>query len=139
MIIVMTRKKTSGKVIIAHGVIVWHHELLTADALSGAGYDIEFLRIKNTKHSKSPDILMDGDKWEIKSPIASKLSAVERNLKRAYHQSTNIIFDSHRMGKLPDKSIQKELIKQFTLTKNVKQILFVNRKREVIDISRLVR
>ncbi len=139
MITVMMRKRKSGKVIIAHGVIVWHHELLTADALSGAGYDVEFLRTKNANHSKSPDILMGGSKWEIKSPTASKLSAVERNLKRAYHQSTNIVFDSHRMGRLPDKSIQKELVKQFTLTKNIKQMLFVNRKREVIDISHLVR
>jgi hypothetical protein len=82
---------------------------------------------------------MNGKKWEIKSPRAQKLSAVERNLKRAYHQSTNIVFDSRRMGHLPDKVIQKELIKQFKLTKNIKRMLFVNRKSKVIDIGALVK
>ncbi len=127
-----------GKVIIPHGVNVWRHELRTADALAGAGYTVEFLVTENLQHSKSADIMINSEKWEIKSPVAQKLSAVERNLKRAYHQSTNIVFDSHRMGRLPDKSVQKELVKQFVLTKNIKCILFVNRKREVVDINSLI-
>jgi hypothetical protein len=131
----MNRSEKAGKIVIPHGINIWHHELLTADALTGAGYVVEFLAAKNVKHAKSPDVLMAGETWEIKCPAASKLSAVERNLKRAYRQSANIVFDSHRMGRLPDASIQKELIKQFKLTKNIKRILFVNRKREVIDIS----
>jgi hypothetical protein len=130
--------KKLGRIIIPHGANIWHHELLTADALAGAGYIIEFLATKNMKHAKSPDALMNGEIWEIKSPVASKLSAVERNLKRAYRQSANIVFDSHRMGRMPDKSIQNELIKQFKLTKNIKQLLFVDRKRDVIDISKLI-
>ena len=71
-------------------------------------------------------------------PFAQKLSAVERNLKRAYHQASNIVFDSHRMGRLPDKSIQKELVKQYKLTKDIKRIFFINRKREVVDICKFV-
>ncbi len=74
----------------------------------------------------------------MKSPRSIKLVAIERNLKKAYHQSTNIVFNSQRMGRLPDKSIQKELIKQFKLTKNIRKLLFVDRKRKVIGISALV-
>lgn len=133
----MANLKKTSRIIIARGASVWSHELSTANALLNAGYDVEFLRAKDGNRSKSPDILMDGSKWEIKSPTASKLSAVERNLKKAYHQSTNIIFDSHRMSRLPDRSVQKELIKQFVLTKKIKRLLFVNRKRKVIDISKL--
>lgn len=132
----MNKKK--GEIRIPAGTNAWRHELETADALAKAGFVIEFLATKNVKKAKSPDVLMDGVKWEIKSPVAQKLSAVERNLKRAYRQSTNILFDSHRMGRLPDKSIQKELVKQFVLTKKIKRLLFVNRKREVIDISELI-
>ena len=138
IIVAMSADNKPGKIIISHGAHAWPHELLTAGALAEAGYIIEFLAIKNMKHAKSPDVLIGGEVWEIKSPVASKLSAVERNLKRAYRQSANIVFDSHRMGRLPDKSIQNELIKQFKLTKNIKQILFVNRKRDVIDISKLI-
>lgn len=130
----MARNKT-GKTLIYHGVHVWFHELLTADALTGAGYTVEFIPTDNSE--KSPDVLIDGEKWEMKSPTSGKLVVVERNLKKAYHQSRNIVFDSQRMGRLPDKSIQKELIKQFKLTRNIKKLLFVNRKRRVIDISKL--
>jgi len=87
---------------------------------------------------KSPDILIDSEAWEMKSPKSIKLAAVERNLKKAYHQSKNIVLDSQRMGGLPDKSIQRELIKQLQLTKGIKKLLFVNRKRETIDISTLI-
>ena len=114
------------------------HEERTAKALAKAGYIVQFLPAENAHDAKSPDILMNGVKWEMKSPKMGRLSAVERNLKKAYRQSENIIFDSQRMGRLPDKSIQKELIKQFSLTKRMKRLLFVNRKRQTIDISTLV-
>lgn len=117
---------------------IWKHEEKTAKALARAGYIVEFIPTNNSNDAKSPDIFMDDAKWEIKSPTTGKLSAVERNLKKAYRQSENIIFDSQRMARLPDKSIQKELVKQFSLTKKMKRLLFVNRKREVIDISTLL-
>lgn len=93
---------------------------------------------ENIEFMRSPDVLIDGETWEMKSPKSTKLAAVERNLKKAYRQSKNIVLDSQRMGRLPDKSIQKELIKQFQLTKSIKRLIFVDRKREAIDISALV-
>ena len=117
---------------------VWPHELSTAKALANAGHTVEFRANENIEFVKSPDILIDGEIWEMKSPTSAKLVAVERNLKKAYHQSKNIVFDSQRMGRLPDKSVQRELVKQFQLTKSIKRLLFVNRKRESIDISTLV-
>lgn len=135
----MTNKSNKGEIRIPADVDnVWEHEARTAHALAKAGYVVEFLPAKNNNDAKSPDIFMDGVKWEIKAPKTGKLSAVERNLKKAYKQSANIVFDSQRMGRLPDKSIQKELIKQFCLTKKMERLLFVNRKRETIDISTLI-
>jgi hypothetical protein len=131
-------RKLKGSIIIPAGLQVWEHELKTAEVLAQRGYIVEFVAVSTHYKIKSADIVIDGVLYEIKSPVASKLSAVERNLKRAYHQSVNIVFDSRRMKYLPDKSIQKELVKQFVLTKNIKSILLVNRKQEVIDISTLV-
>ena len=127
-----------GKIIIWPDAAVWAHELSTAKALANAGHTVDFRANKNIEFIKSPDILIDDDIWEMKSPKSTKLVAVERNLKKAYHQSKNIVFDSQRMGRLPDNSIQRELIKQFQLTRSIKKLLFVNRKRETIDISTLV-
>lgn len=60
----MARGKKSGKIIIPHGIDVWHHELLTADALTGAGYTVEFLNTDGIRYAKSPDVLIDNKKWE---------------------------------------------------------------------------
>lgn len=76
--------------------------------------------------------------YEIKSPKTDKLSAVERNLKRATKQSGNIIIDSRRMSKLRDVTIQKFLMQKLKQQKTIKQILFINRKHEVTDIGDLL-
>ena len=131
-------QKAKGSIIIPDGVDVWEHELKTAQVLARQGHVICFIAKDNGHNIKSADVLVDEVPYEIKSLTSSKLSAVERNLKRAYHRSVNIVFDSRRMKYLPDKSIQNELIKQLMLTKNIKSVLFVNRKHEVIDISTLI-
>jgi len=134
----MANGRKPGKIIIPHGVDVWHHELLTADALAGVGYTVEFLTTNGVRYAKSPDVLINGEKWEMKSPKTDKLSAVERNLKRATKQSGHIIIDSHRMKKLRDANVQKLLAQKYKQQKTIKKLLFVKRKRQVIDISTLV-
>jgi len=116
---------------------IWDHEIITARALSKAGYTVEFLAAANTKDAKSPDILMDGELWEMKAPKTDKLSAIERNLKRATRQSSNIIIDSHRLRKIHDQTVQHFLIKKFRQQRTISKLVFINRKREVIDISQL--
>lgn len=125
----------NGEIRIPGKVVTWPHELTTANALAKAGYVVEFLPTLQNKNTKTPDILMSGEKWEIKSPRSDKLSAVERNLKRATKQSCNIVIDSHRMSKLRDTTIQNFLVQKFKQQKSIKRLLFVNRKRQVIDIS----
>lgn len=130
--------RNSGKVIIPANVSPWDHELKTAQTLAQCGYVVEFVTVSNTLRSKSADVVIDGALYEIKSPKTDKLSAVERNLKRATKQSANIIIDSHRMSKLRDAAIQTFLAQKFKQQKAIKKILFVNRKRDVIDISDLI-
>jgi hypothetical protein len=96
------------------------------------------LPISIRKDSKSPDVLMNGEKWELKSPKTDKLSAIERNLKRATKQSGNVVIDSRRMHKLQDRTVQKFLLQKYKQQKTIKQLLFVNRRHQVIDISELV-
>lgn len=128
-----------GEIRIPAGLTVWQHELATAEALAKAGYIIEFLPTDDKRDAKSPDIVMNEEKWELKSPKTDKLSAVERNLKRATKQSGNIIIDSKRMSKLQDRTIQKFLISKYKQQKSIKNLFFVNRQRQVIDISNLLK
>ena len=130
--------KNKGEIRIPAGTNVWKHELSTASALARAGYVVEFLPTKDIKDTKSPDILMDGKKWELKAPRTDKLSAIERNLKRATKQSANIVIDSYRLRKIHDSTVQEFLARKFGQQRTIKKLLFVNRKRQVIDISTLV-
>jgi hypothetical protein len=130
--------KSRGEIRIPAGINIWKHELSTANALAQAGYIVEFLTTKDIKDTKSPDILMDGEKWELKAPKTDKLSAIERNLKRATRQSGNVVIDSHRLRKIHDSSVQEFLVRKFNQQKTIKKLLFVNRKHQVIDISDLI-
>lgn len=132
------RNRNRGAVRIPADIVVWEHELITARALARAGYVLEFLAAKDIKGTKSPDILMDKVKWEIKSPKTDKLSAIERNLKRATKQSSNIIIDSYRLRKIHDSTVQRFLAQKYKRQKAIKRLLFINRKRLVVDISKVV-
>ena len=130
-------KKHSGKISIPANTNVWEHELSTAKALANDGRRVEFLTAKESKHTKSPDIIMDGELWELKSPKTDKLSSIERNLKRASKQSHNVVLDSQRLRKLRDIEVKRFLIRKYSQQKSIKRLIFVNRKREVIDISKI--
>lgn len=135
----MERKKNKGEVRIPAAIDnLWKHELITAHALARAGYVVEFLVVKNIHRAKTPDIAIDGVTWEIKSPKTDKLSAIERNLKRATKQSGNIIIDAQRLSKIHDATVQRFLIKKYKQQKTIEKLLFINRKRVIIDISTLV-
>lgn len=129
--------RSAGKVIIPANVQPWGHELKTAHTLAQKGYTVEFVAVSNDHRAKTADVVIDGVLYEIKSPKTDKLSAIERNLKRATKQSSNIIVDSRRMNKLHDATVQKFLRQKLKQQKTIQRLLFVTRKHEVIDISKL--
>jgi hypothetical protein len=131
-------QNTKGSIIIPNGVDIWEHELKTAQVLARYGHIICFVAKANGRNVKSADILIGNVLYEIKSPKADKLSAIERNLKRASKQAENIVIDSGRMKKIHDSAIQKCLVLKLKQQKTIKRILFVNRKHELIDISDLI-
>jgi trehalose utilization protein len=132
------KRKTEGSIIIPAGLDVWDHELKTAQVFARNGYIVQFLVTDQTYRMKTADVLIGNETYEIKSPKADKLSAVERNLKRAARQSGNIIIDSRRMSKVHDATIQKFLAQKLKQQKTIKKLLFVNRKHQIIDINTLI-
>ena len=128
-------KSGSGKIIIAPGINLWEQEYETAQALAAAGLTVEFIRRSEEKRRTSADVIIAGLAWEMKAPKADNVRAVDRNLRRALHQSPNIIFDSYRMKKLPDTVIERELRKYAMEMRSVKHLWFINRRREIIDIK----
>lgn len=128
-------EKRIGKIIVPGDANVWPHEQKPAQALARAGFDVEFVKKSDEPYATSADALIDGKMWEMKSPTASSIKAVERNLKRARWQSGNIVFDSRRMKGVPDAAIERELRKWSSELGGVTHVLFVNRHGAVIDIK----
>lgn len=131
-------QKIKGSIVIPAGIEVWEHELRTAQVLARYGHNVCFVAKDKNRGVKSADILVDDVLYEMKSPKADKLSAIERNLKKASKQSENIVIDSRRMKKIHDTAIQKCLAGKLKQQKTIKKILFVNRKHELVDISSLI-
>lgn len=125
-----------GRVVKPSNTDPWPHEERTADILARVGHCVEFL----PRSSSSPDILLDGIMYEMKSPRSHKTNSMEQLIKDALYKKRcpNIIFDSLRLKGAHDEIIQRFLISQIKKRKAIKNILFVNKRHEVVDIRKLV-
>ncbi len=113
------------------------HEYVTAVALADAGYDVRF--IPSNVVIGMADVYINNTIFEIKAPEGKTTNCIERNLRKAVnHQSANIVLDSFRIKNIKDRSIQNFLLERLRLRHGIQRIIFVNRKREVIDINNLM-
>ena len=128
-------KRKTGNISIPGDVDVWPHEYQTAVALARAGYDVTFIKKSDEQHEQTPDVLINGERWEMKAPKASNARAIDRNLRRALRQSTRIIIDARRMKKLPDSVVERELRKHAREMKSIQKLVFVNHHGDVVDIK----
>lgn len=128
----------NGKIIIPAGINIWPHELETAKALADFGCTVEFKKRIEGYKVHSADAYVNGVLYEFKAPNGSKLDTVERNLRRAKEQSNHIVFDSIRMKKIPDFAIRREILSKAPHISGIREIVFVNRKRECLDIYKKV-
>ena len=130
------KRSTKGSYFVPADRSPWPHEIRTAKALARAGYTVVFL--SETGDKPKCDVEIDGEEWEFKSPKTNKLNQIQNNIKIANRKTPFIVIDSSRIKKLPDIVVQKYLTERLKKQKSIKKLLFVNRKREVIDISRLI-
>ena len=113
------------------------HEYITAEALADAGYNVHFL--PSSVNMSMADCYINDTLFDIKAPEGKSVDSIERNLRKAVnHQSPNIVLDSFRMKTLRDNSIQNFLLERLRRRHGIQRIIFVNRKREVIDINQLL-
>ena len=130
--------KTKGVVMRESGAKPKPHEYHTAEALADAGYNVRFR--PSNRNSSSADCYINDTIFEIKAPEGRTIRCIERNLRKAVdHQSANIVIDSFRVKNIQDRSIQSFLLERLRLRHGIQRIIFVNRKREVVDINALLR
>ncbi len=127
--------KKPGKIIIPVGMKPRprQHEIEVAEILAGHfGVDVEFIP---TTNRSTPDFLIDGILWELKSPTGTGKNNIERQLKYAWHQSPNVIIHAGR-SKMHGAKIRREVERQFRIVKSVKRLLFISKDDKVVEIKR---
>lgn len=129
-------KEKKAGVFTPDGRKVWAHEQRVAEILAHAGHYVEFL-LEGT--IKTPDIQVDHTtEYEIKSPENARNITIERAIKKALKQCQNIIIDASRMKGARDDRVQTFLIFQVKTRKQIKKMIFITKKGEIIDITSLI-
>lgn len=129
------KNRKKGQIIIPAGRKPWVHELRVANILALNSHKVEFLPENN---EKTPDILLDGIPYEIKSPITNKADKLERNIKRGLRQSKNIIFDASRIKNMRDNNLRQFLINKAKRQKQIDGLILITKRGQVIDIKSLI-
>jgi hypothetical protein len=81
--------------------------------------DVEFVLRSN---QKTPDFLIDGIKWELKSPTGTGKYNVQHQIKAAAKQSSSVVFDARR-SKMHMAKIRNEVERNFKYSKTVKRLV----------------
>jgi hypothetical protein len=132
----MNNKNTKrGRVVVPADANPWPHEQKVAKILALAGHYVEFIPETNLK---TPDIYLDNTIYEIKSPITDNTKKIIRNVKRALEKSPNVIIDSSRVKGLNDEAIQRTLKNKVKDLQGLKNLLFINKRGQIIDIIALI-
>lgn len=122
-------------VIIPAKVHPWPHELRVAEILASAGHVVEFLPRATIK---TPDVLLDGVEFEIKSPVTNNANTIDHMIRRALRQAPNLIIDASRMRSARDSQVRNTLMNQARKARLLKRMLYITKSGQVIDIMSLI-
>lgn len=99
-----------------HGVKLRKHEIATVYFLANRGYDIDLIPKIDIEGVHTPDIWMNGDAWEMKSPCGKGNSVIKNNLQTAARQARNVVIDLRRIKRDETKSL-REIEREFAHSK----------------------
>lgn len=108
------------------------HELSAALILAGHfKTDVIFIR-PETK--KTPDLDVNGTKWEIKSPTGNGKKTIDNNLRAAHKQSRNIVLDLRRVKLHQSKAKARINYYLSAGPHKIKHLKIITKTQKVIDI-----
>lgn len=94
--------------------------------------NVEFIPRSN---QKTPDFLVKGISWELKSPTGDGKYNIQHQIKAAAKQSANVILDV-RNSKIHMTKIRNEVQRHFRFTKTVKRLILIDKAKRVIELSK---
>ena len=128
-------KSKIGEISLEPGATPEKSELKTAAFLANLGFDIRFLKPIDQNHIKSPDILMNNEKWEIKCPRGSGKYLIQNTLHNALHQSPNVILNLYRI-KMRDEQCRREIERRFQDSKGIRKLMVITKLGEKLDFAK---
>ncbi|MDR2524004.1 MAG: hypothetical protein LBC95_00470 [Candidatus Nomurabacteria bacterium] len=118
----------TNRVIIPQGAAPEKFEITAAQILAKHFCcDIEFLPEMS---NKTPDFVIDGVRWELKSPIGKGKHNIHHVFARAMRQSKNIIIDARR-SKDDVRRIRNKLKNEAKIAKTLKRLIFITKEEKV--------
>jgi hypothetical protein len=91
------------------------------------------LPIDSYKH-KSPDIVMLGVVWEMKSPKGKSRYTIQEQFKRGSKQARNLVIDTRRT-KLDYEFIKKSVLFELTKRPYIKKLILIDKSKKVVEIK----
>lgn len=105
-----------------------HEESAAAILSVYLGGDAHFIK---TARCETPDISIRGIEWEIKSPVGEGKNNIQKNMREATHQASNIVIDLRRSKLHQSRALG--YIKQFLERPNtLKRVLVITKTRKVL-------
>ena len=110
-------------------------EIDVAELFASLGKDIVFIQPSSIPNQHTPDIIMDGVEWEIKSPIGNGRRTIENSVRTGVKQSKYLIFDLRHIM-LSDKDSYAYLEREFSNRKYIKRVYIIRKNGELVLLSR---
>ena len=128
------RAKKKGK-ITPNGVSLEKHENETVVFFTELGCDVELIPPSNSPKAKTPDFMMGGIAWEMKSPHGKSKASLEHIFRKAARQSENIIIDlSH--SKMREDSAIKEIERCFNQASSCRKLKIILKSRRLLEYKK---
>ena len=121
--------------IIPNGVLLEKHEYTTVLFFTKLGFDVELIPQSNIKGVHTPDIIIDGIKWEIKSPQGKSKASLEHAFRKARKQSENITIDLRR-SKIVEEVAIKEICRRFNQTVSCKKLRIITKNCMLLEYQK---
>lgn len=124
------------KVIVETGIIDHpsNHEMKAALIVANEYFNADVVFLRQSNYS-TPDISVNGQNWEIKSPRGNGRKTIENNLRTARKQSRNLVIDFGRMKLHQTKAISNI---KFYLKKSPRQfskVILITKSKKIIEIQ----
>ena len=127
--------RRAGSITKEIGADLGEDEVRAALFLIDSGFDVKFLRANRVAGSKTPDVEIDGVKWEIKTPRKNGKYTFEHLIRTGLKQSENLIFDLRRLKASEANAITK-LLKQFEMTKSWKRLSVITKTKGLLTYDK---